>query len=438
MGQGATRDAIRNAPKEEYYNGYGGKAYYAASQRKNGSATGKVAAFIAPQDEIPVQLIYSLQRRQPLQKYKDFRLTRILYSDESMVWVNETGDTAIICLVGLNIAQNNQHLLDDLHLAGFTQGEPCELRLKTIADKAIAEIKSYGIPTIICIGYSLGGTTAACVSDQVTRSIILDGGAPPTNPPRITPPNCTCYHIVGDILSTHWTVATRVYLDEVKDSPNLKLTHQYYQIDAVRWVDVAYYHDMDRFMDYGSPYKLVDARFEQTSLVNYLTYNKDELSLTSGIAGAISESLNFLSTLKGIVCKNPVPGAGPGEACNETDTAGYWAGAALGGAVGGLTTVLGGPPLLAVGTATGAGIGARVLSGQTGLFEELAPDLALRVSRAGALASGYATDIVKEQQANNVGAGKFTGKINPGVVDVLDERNAYTDGMVLRGKNIPI
>jgi len=42
MGQGATRDAIRNAPKTEYYNGTTGKTYYAASQRQNKEYTGEV------------------------------------------------------------------------------------------------------------------------------------------------------------------------------------------------------------------------------------------------------------------------------------------------------------------------------------------------------------------------------------------------------------
>lgn len=425
MGQGATRDAIRNAPKEEYYNGTTGKTYYSASQRQNKEYTGRVASFIDPQHEIPVQLIYSLQRKQPLRRYGEFALTNIVKSDEAMVYITKDGSKAILCLVGQNIAKNSQHLIDDLNIAGITGGDQCELRLKSVAESAIKTIKGFGVPDITCIGYSLGGSTTGCVAELVTRTIILNGGAPPTNQPRPTPANCTCYHIVGDVLSTHWTEAKRIYLEEVKPDANLALVDQYFQIDAVRWTDVGYYHDMDRFMDYQSPYRVVDAQFEQNSLVNYLYYNKDMVNFGSGVAGGISSAFNVIAKLKAIICKNPIPGAAEGEACSSEDTAGKIAGGAFGGLIGGIAGSLAGGVGAQAGASAGATVGSKLLTGKTGLIDEYLPEVSKKITEAQVAATDYAKDL----QSGNTGQGVFTGKIidnDPTAV------NAFTDGLVLR------
>jgi len=383
--------------------------YNFQSVRQDKENYNRVAEFIDSDDSIPLTLMYSLQKKIPMESFWAYRLTRLVLSDEALVWLTQDGTSAIVCLVGQNIARNSSHLVDDLNIAGATANQACQLRLARVGLELIQKLKELGVPEIILCGYSLGGAAVACIADKATRGIIFNGGAPPSNSPRPVPDNCKVYHIVGDVLSTHFMRAKRIYLIETlepRDQTDTQL-----QTDGIQWFDVAYYHDMDRFMAHGGPYKIVTPQFEQNSLENYLFYKGGDFTdILGSIAGFISVNFNFRRKLQLQVCSNPIPGAYSGRACEEgkpslEDKAiGAVLGGVAGAAAGGLTT--GGAGFIP-GAAGGASAGVAVASGEKGLLDLINPDLTKTVADLGeAVVSGAsALDSVNTQK------GGFSGKI---------------------------
>jgi hypothetical protein len=384
----------------------------------------RVAGFVDDDDSIPLFLMYSLQKKRPYEVYKGYRLTRIILSDEAMVWMTQDGSSAIVCLVGQNIAKNSQHLVDDLNIAGATSNEACQLRLARVGAEIIQKLKSYNVPDIILCGYSLGGAAVGCISEQATRGIIFNGGAPPTNSPRPVPDNCKVYHIVGDILSTHFQSAKRIYLVETLDFR--EQTEQDLQTDGIQWYDVAYYHDMDRFMDHGGPFKIVSAQFEQNSLENYLFFKSGEFSdFLGAIAGVVSVNFNFRRKLQIQVCSNPIPGSYPSRGCREggPNIMDKVAGAAIGGLLGGAAASL---PTAGTGVVAGASAGAAaglaLASGEKGILDLINPDIGKTVVDVGEKLVTGASAL----DAYNNSKGGFTGQIQfenqPQKIDRLVQR----------------
>lgn len=367
------------------------------------------AEFVDGEDVIPLNLMYSLQKKIPLESYSGYKLTRLVLSDEALVWVTAEGRSAIVCLVGQNIAKNSQHLIDDLNIAGATSNQACQLRLARVGLELIQKLKQLNVQEIILCGYSLGGAAVGCISEKATRGIIFNGGAPPTNSSRPVPDNCKVYHIVGDILSTHFMRAKRIYL--VESLEPREQTDRYLQIDGVQWFDVAYYHDMDRFMAHGGSYKIVTPQFEQNSLENYVFFKSGEASDVLGsIAGVISVNFNFRRKIQMQVCSNPIPGSYSSRACQEGGPKaidriiGAGIGGLVGGAAGGIPT---GGVGAVTGAVTGAAAGAALASGDKGLLDLINPDIGKTVVDVGeALASGAsALDSVNNSK------GGFTSKI---------------------------
>lgn len=374
------------------------------SSRKNKQWSGMVAPFVNGDDIIPCQLLYSLVKKKAWKKFGGFTLSNIVLSDEILVWTK--GNEAIMCLAGQNIAKNSQHLIDDLNVAGATTNDACQLRLARVGEDLISKLQDYQIT--IC-GYSLGGTTVGCLSAKVFRGIIFNGGAPPTNAPRPSPTNCTVYHIVGDLLSTHFVECKRIYLlesDYRKDQTDTQL-----QVDGIQWTDVGYYHDMDRFMDYGSPWQFVSPQFEQNSLENYFFFRPgDAIDVLGTIAGALSVEFNFKRKIQLQICRNPIPGSAPSRGCNEggPNEADKLAGKVIGAAAGGISGLLGtGGAAVIPGAVAGAAAGEALTTQEKGILDFINPEIGRKVVDVGQKLVQGASAL---DQMNN-SQGKFTGRI---------------------------
>jgi len=379
------------------------------SNRQNRENLGYPATFVDGEDYVALVLLYNLQKKKPLESYSGYKLTRLVLSDEALVYGTIEGRSAIVCLVGQNIATNSQHLVDDLNIAGATANSTCQLRLARVGDALIKSLKDLGFSEIILCGYSLGGAAVACVADQATRGIIFNGGAPPTNSARPSPDNCHVYHIVGDILSTHWIKAKRIYLVE-SNSPR-EQNAQNLQTDGVQWYDIAYYHDMDRFMEHGGPFKIVTPQFEQNSLENYMFYKSGEASdILGDVAGLLSVNFNFRRKIQLTVCGNPIPGSYASRACNESKPSAedQAIGAILGGAIGAaaLGTASGGVGFVG-GASAGATAGAALASGEKGILDLINPDLTKKAVELGetVVSGASALDSLNNQK------GGFSGQI---------------------------
>jgi hypothetical protein len=382
--------------------------YSFKSDRQDKENYNRAARYIDQEDILPLTLIYSLQKKQPWEAYGGYKLTRLIFSDEAMVWMTSDGSSAIICLVGQNIAKNSQHLIDDLNIVGATANKTCQLRLARVGDELIQKLESFGVNEIILCGYSLGGSAVACISEKATRGIIFNGGAPPTNSARPVPDNCKVYHIVGDILSTHFMRAKRIYL--VETLIPREQTDKVLQIDGVQWYDIAYYHDMDRFMDHGGSFRIVTPQFEQNSLENYFFYKSGEVSDVLGsIAGLASVNFNFRRKIQLQICANPIPGSYSSKGCKEggpsivDKIAGAAIGGLLGGAAGAITNGVGVVPGVAAGAAAGAGLA----SGEKGILDLINPDIGKTITDVGdvVVAGASALDLFNNSK------GGFTGKV---------------------------
>ncbi len=395
------------------------------SSRKNKQWNGMVASFVDGEDILPFQLLYSLQQKRPWGSFAGFVLSNIVRSDEVMVWTRD--DEAIICLVGQNIATDSKHLIDDLNVVGATTNEMCQLRLARLGNELVQKLSQKYLITLC--GYSLGGTAVACLSDQpsVMRGIIFNGGAPPSNAARPVPQNCTVYHIVGDILSTHFTEAKRVYLLETNYFR--QQTETELQTDGVQWTDVAYYHSLDRFMDYGSPWQFVSAQFEQNSLENFFFFRPGDLFDVLGtVAGAISVQFNFKRKIQLQICNNPIPGSQPSRGCSEggPNEADKLAGKVIGGGVGAIASLLGtGGVGVVPGVVGGAAAGEALASQEKGILDLINPEFGKTVVDT---SQKVVEGISALDQLNNQ-KGKFTGT----VVTNQSDRNAFGgSGLVVK------
>jgi len=420
------RPIFRDEPLRGDYQGPKARDYRYGSTRLDKSNLNRPAAFVDSEDHIALTLIYSLQKKVPLQTYQSYSLTGIVLSDEALVWMKEDGSSAIVCLVGQNIATNSQHLIDDLNIAGATANETCQLRLVRVGMEIIQKLKSFDVPEIILCGYSLGGSAVGCLSEKATRGIIFNGGAPPSNSARPVADNCKVYHIVGDILSTHFIRAKRIYLVETLQFR--EQTETDLQTDGIQWFDVAYYHDMDRFMDFGGPFKIVTPQFEQNSLENYLFFKTGEISDALGaVAGLISVNFNFRRKLQIQVCSNPIPGSYSSRACEEggPSIADKIAGAAIGGLIGGTVASLptAGTGVVA-GASAGAAAGAALASGEKGILDLINPDFGKTVVDVG---EAFVKGASALDEFNN-SKGGFTGKIQ------YEGKKPVMDRLVLRVK----
>lgn len=394
------------------------------SSRKNKSWNGMVAPFVDSQDILPFQLLYSLNKKKPWKRFGGFTLSDVIRSDEIMVWTKD--DEVIICLAGQNIAKNSQHLIDDLNVVGATTNEACQLRLARVGAELI---KKFADKDITLCGYSLGGTTVGCLCEmeEVNYGIIFNGGAPPSNSPRPVPSNCTVYHIVGDILSTHFAECNRIYLLETDHEREQTATEL--QTDGVQWLDVGYYHDMDRFMDYGSPWRYVSPQFEQNSLENFFYFRPgDFFDILGTVAGAISVEFNFKRKIQLQICKNPIPGSEPSRGCNEggPNEADRFAGKVIGAGLGGIAGVLGtGGTTVVPGIVGGAAAGEALAAQEKGILDLINPELGKSIVNASQkfVQGASALDSI------NKDPGKFTGTI---VGD--NDRNVFgsTQGLVVK------
>jgi hypothetical protein len=370
--------------------------------------------------------MYNLQKKRPFDSYAGYKLTRLVLSDEALVYGTGEGESAIICMVGQNIATNSQHLVDDLNIAGATANSVCQLRLARVGAALIKSLKDLGFREIILCGYSLGGAAVACISDQATRGIIFNGGAPLTNSARPVPDNCKVYHIVGDLLSTHWMSAKRIYL--VETNSFREQSDENLQTDGVQWFDIAYYHDMDRFMDHGGANRIVSPQFEQNSLENYMYFKSGEMSdILGSIAGILSVNFNFRRKLQLLVCDNPVPGAYSSRACAEGKTSpqdkaiGGIIGGVLGAAAGGIPT--GGAGFIP-GAVSGASAGVALASGEKGVLDLINPDMTKTAADLGEAIVGGASAL----DSLNNSKGGFTSKIQ------FEGQKPTMDRLVLRVK----
>lgn len=406
--------------------GYKSVDYDSVSMRKSGTWNGMVAPYVYPEDVLPFQLLYSLQKKKPWKRFAGYTLSNLIISNEAMVWTKD--DEAIICLVGQNIAKDSSHLIDDLNVAGATSNEACQLRLARIGKELIQQL-SHDYSDIILCGYSLGGTTVACLSSmkQVLRGIVFNGGAPPSNAPRPVPTNCTVYHIMGDILSTHFMECERIYL--IESDRRRQQTMQVLQTDGVQWYDIAYYHDIDRFLDFGLPWELVSPQYEQNSLENYFFFKSGEaIDVLGTVAGIVSVQFNFRKKIQLQICKNPIPGSYSSRGCAEggptaTDKI---IGGVLGAGAGGIAAALGtGGTAVVPAAIAGATTGVALATGEKGILDVINPDLAKTAVDVGEkfVQGASALDSI------NTNKGVFTGKI----VDEGD-RNVFgtTGGLVVK------
>ena len=408
--------------------GYKTVDYDYQSFRKTGIWNGMVAPFVDSEDVLPFQLLYSLQRKKPWRQFGGYKLLDLVLSNEVMVWAKD--DEAIICFVGQNIAKDSAHLIDDLNVAGATTNEACQLRLARIGKEIIDQVY-LKYPYITICGYSLGGTTVGCLAtnEKVDRGIIFNGGAPPSNASRPTPFNCTVYHIVGDILSTHFIECNRIYL--VESERRRDQTPQTLQTDGIQWYDIAYYHDLDRFLDYGIPWELVTPQFEQNSLENYFFFKSGEASDILGtVAGIASVHFNFRRKIQLQICQNPIPGALSSRGCAEggPDLSDKIIGGVLGAGAGGIAAALGTAGTAVVpAAAAGAATGMALATGEKGILDVINPDLGKAAVDLGEkfVQGASALDSI------NTNKGKFTGTI---VGD--EDRNVFgsTQGLVVKPK----
>jgi hypothetical protein len=379
------------------------------SLRQNKEWNGMVAPFVDSQDVLAFQLLYSLNQKKPWRAFAGYALSPVVTSDEIMVWTKD--ETAVICIAGQNIATNSQHLIDDFSVVGISDKDVCALRLAQIAKDVINKISKNFKEIIVC-GYSLGGTIVGCVADLVTRGVIFNGGAPPTNAPRTTPQNCTVYHIVGDILSTHFVSAKRIYLVETQSV--VEQSARSIQVDGINWMDVGYYHSLERYLDLSAPYKIVTSQFEQNSIENFFYLaSAPAVDLAMGVAGAASSAFNIQRKLQDIVTQNPIPGASVSRTSEQSQPKEVEkiVGKVIGGTVGAVKGFLTqGPSGIISGAAEGAEAGGDVATGKKGILDVINPEIGKNISMAAEKITQGANNLTEL----NTGSGKFTGTIVSG------------------------
>ena len=337
--------------------------------RQDSAGSGGVGIFIDPDDAVALQLVKSLYGT-PTPNYAGYILQGL--GDESTrAWIDDQ-DTVIVVVKGtsFNTDKAFSNILDDLQLT-ITGG--CNLAAVSSASAVLDDIIAAGYTDITITGHSLGGAAAFCLGAKYpsTKVVTFNAAAPPTQS-TTGPPNSKAYHIVGDIISSHYAapVSKRIYL--VESGIQYDQTPTQLQVDGIVWDDVGYYHAIERFFDHGREFRIVDAQFEQNALENF-AFRDTLLATVVDIGGALtSQALNPFKRIQKIICSNPIPGSQASRSCREAgpEVGIQIAGAAIGGALGaatGLFTTAG--TLSAPAAAVGAGAGLAVASGEKGLFD---------------------------------------------------------------------
>jgi pimeloyl-ACP methyl ester carboxylesterase len=163
-------------------------------------------------------------------------------------------------------------------------GEHCSIDLaKEVNDL----IKGLETDELIFAGHSLGGTAAMCLALAYpeSRAVVLNGGAPPTNPIlKGAPSRINWYHIVGDLISSHISPqaanVTRVSMGDDSFS--------------VTWP-----HSTARFFEKG---KIVDADYEDR------IWEKFSTPIVTGKQAAVISFMAWLKS-KQLAKKAPIPGS---------------------------------------------------------------------------------------------------------------------------------
>lgn len=392
--------------------------------------TAEVADFVLPQDRLPFVLAASMYGKPP-DVIEDYIRVK---SDSATVqtWIHRFKLNCIIALRGTDILAEDgiNNILDDLVVAGLAGVNQCALTITNQALEVVRDLEQRGFEEIVVTGHSLGGSGAFCVSSQsskIVRAVCFNGGAPVTNPvyQGAGPQKNMFYHIAGDIISTHmfpmastvlriqrvngeqipYKAATEVYSETYKQDstknpftnrgsrdpnastakeraemyntsnvnrgsrdPNSLTVHQQ---DGIDWYS-SYNHSTDRFLKNDQyPWKIIDAQWEQNSLMHALDQGPIVASYLAG--GLINPKLDVIKRLKELVCGNPIPGALPGPYCKEDDKV---LEGVVGGLIGGLIGffVSGGP-----GAVAGAMAGINLFRGEASVLQYANPAAFMQV-----------------------------------------------------------
>lgn len=149
-------------------------------------------------------------------------------------------------------------------------------------------IKGLETDELVFAGHSLGGTAAMCLALAYpsSRAVVLNGGAPPTNPiTRGDPRRVRWYHIVGDVISSH-------------------ISPQAAEVVRVSFGDdsfsVTWPHSTQRFFERG---RIVDADYEDRIWSKFYTP-------VVGVSRA-QNAVSFLAYLKSkqLAKTRPIPGS---------------------------------------------------------------------------------------------------------------------------------
>jgi hypothetical protein len=317
-----------------------------------GKGPNRIAGFVKPKDRIAAWFAIQIYNEN-VPEYGDFTLEQ--KTEHVGVWTSCT--EAIVAFRGTKLGEKGgyQDVGDDIQIA---LGESCDLAITNQGAPIIQDLYSRGY-SITLAGHSLGGKAAICLGSMpgVVNVVVLNAGAPITNPDYKGPGKGTHYHIVGDIISTH-----------VYGMQTVRVTKR----KTVDWLDT-WFHETDRYF-VGESYSFVDAQFEQNDLEDFFFVTGETrlklINLTTSLL-----SLGWYSHAKSLICKVPIPGSEPGRLCiMNFERGGDVIEKTLFTLVGGLLGLLSGP----ISAVTGAFIGAGIRDGNiSAVVGALLPGFAL-------------------------------------------------------------
>lgn len=289
-------------------------------------------------------------------------------------WIK--GDEAI---VGIRGTASVRDVKDDVFVAGFLPAPVCEL---DIVEEAMVVLDQLKDKKVIVCGHSLGGAAAFCVArdyENIVRAVSFNGAAPISGHLIEGKGRAVSkfYHIVGDIISTHADQANtdvrRVYLKE----HGARVENLNTDKDNVRWLDVGYYHGLERFTNHGREWILVSAQFEQNSLERFF-FNETETSvLRALLVGLTTRAVDATSLARRLICTKPIPGSVSRSCVEKKD---WFVGRFVGGIFGAVLGLTGGPAGVIKGAVEGAEAGGRIARGEG--FFDVAFDLENKLKNA--------------------------------------------------------
>lgn len=210
-----------------------------------------LASFIRDEDRTAITLAISMYS-QPLPQLDGFVLKANTY--RVGIWIQN-----MQCIVGcrgtsIGGPQFDKDINDDRILAGFSLSNACELSLVQEATKLLKDNGLEQFQLIFC-GHSLGGRSAMCLANKYpsSRCIMLNAGAPPTNPvyDGPGPGRAVHYHIFGDVISSHM-------------GPDAAYIVRVRKIGKPTW-GYAYPHEVARFYADDAPWEYATVDEEQES-----------------------------------------------------------------------------------------------------------------------------------------------------------------------------